>query len=160
MIFPIGIPGGKIEPEVAGREPGGHHHLALGDLAAALEVVELEVVRVADVRARPPRSRRSAVTRAVTALSASVISVTWAVFGVVWVIFPASPCAATTGSSTRTPSLDPLSIVTVEYQTVGERPITRAVTGSVPSGTMPPLVSSFSAESSLASCCCVCARAS
>ena len=100
------------------------------------------------------------VTRAVTALSASVIRVTWAVLGVVWVTFPASPCAATTGSSIRTPSPEPLSIVTVEYQTVGDRPTTRAVTGSVPSGTMPPLVSSLSAESSLASCCWVCWRAS
>jgi hypothetical protein len=60
----------------------------------------------------------------------------------------------------RTPSLDPWSIVTVEYQTVGERPITLAVTGSVPSGTIPPLVSSFSAVSSFAPCCWVCSLAS
>ncbi len=80
--------------------------------------------------------------------------------GVVWAILPARPCAATTGSSIRKPSLDPWSIVTVEYQTVGERPITLAVTGSVPSGTIPPLVSSLSAESSLASWCWVWALAS
>ena len=35
-----------------------------------------------------------------------------------------------TASLTSTPELEPWSIVTVEYQTVGERPITRAVTGS------------------------------
>ena len=35
----------------------------------------------------------------------------------------------TTGSFTCTPALEPLSMVTVEYHTVGERPMTRAVTG-------------------------------
>ena len=50
-------------------------------------------------------------------------------------------------------------MVTVEYQTVGERPTTRAVTGVVPSGTMPPLVSSSRADSSFTSPCWVCCRA-
>jgi hypothetical protein len=59
-----------------------------------------------------------------------VIRVTWAVPLVVAVTRPARPSGATTGSSTRTPALEPLSMVTVEYQTTGERPITRAVTGS------------------------------
>ena len=96
------------------------------------------------------------VTRAVTALSASVISVTCAVFGVVWVILPARPSRRDHRVVDAEPSLEPLSIVTVEYQTVGERPITLAVTGSLPSGTIPPLVSSLSAVSSFASCCWVC----
>ena len=54
----------------------------------------------------------------------------------------------------------PLSSVTVEYQTVGERPTTRAVTGVVPSGTIPPLVSSLRAASSFPSAAWVCWRAS
>ena len=54
-----------------------------------------------------------------------------------------------TGSSTSIPELEPLSIVTVEYQTVGERPITRAVTGSRPSGIPPWRSSLTSARSSL-----------
>ena len=41
---------------------------------------------------------------------------------------PTRPAPLTTGSPSRTPSLEPLLIVTVEYQTVGERPNTRAVT--------------------------------
>ena len=73
-------------------------------------------------------------TRAVTELFGSVIRVTWEVPRVVGVTLPASPSAATTGSSTRTPALVPWSIVTVEYQTVGERPITRPVTVSSPGG--------------------------
>ena len=58
-----------------------------------------------------------------------MISVTSAVPGVTSVTRPTSPSPLTTGSLIRTPALEPLSIVTVEYQTVGERPITRAVTG-------------------------------
>ena len=61
-----------------------------------------------------------------------MISVTCAVPPVAEVIRPdqaASPLPIT-GSSTSTPSLVPLSIVTVEYQTVGERAITRPATGS------------------------------
>ena len=45
------------------------------------------------------------------------------------VTLPTSPPAAITGWLTRTPSSEPLSILTLEYQTVGERAITRAVTG-------------------------------
>jgi hypothetical protein len=67
-----------------------------------------------------------------TALEASVISVTSAVPPVTLVTLPASPPEAITGWSTRTPSLEPRSIFTVEYQTVGERAITRPVTGLVP----------------------------
>ncbi len=79
-----------------------------------------------------------------TELSGSVISVTWAVPLVVAVMRPARPSGAITASSTRMPALVPLSIVTVEYQTVGERPITRAVTASCPGGISPPPVSSAS----------------
>ena len=42
---------------------------------------------------------------------------------------PTSPAPSTTGSPSRTPSLEPLLTVTVEYQIVGERLNTRAVTG-------------------------------
>ena len=45
----------------------------------------------------------------------------------------------TTGSLRSIPALEPLSIVTVEYQTVGERPITRAVTGSKPPSAAEPV---------------------
>ena len=58
-----------------------------------------------------------------------MISVTSAVPWVTSVTRPTSPSPVTTGSFIFTPSPEPLSIVTVEYQTVGERPITRAVTG-------------------------------
>ena len=63
-----------------------------------------------------------------------MISVTWALPPDTRVTLPASPPAAITGWSTRTPSPRPLSILIVEYQTVGERAITRAATGLVPSG--------------------------
>ena len=68
-------------------------------------------------------------TLAETALRWSVISVTSAVPWVTSVTRPTSPSPLTTGSLICTPAPEPLSIVTVEYQTVGERPITRAVTG-------------------------------
>ena len=42
---------------------------------------------------------------------------------------PIRPSPLTTGWSTRTPSDEPLSMLIVAYQTVGEWPITRAVTG-------------------------------
>ena len=64
-----------------------------------------------------------------TALRLSVIKLTSAVPRVTSVIRPTNPSPSTTGSLIATPALDPLSIVTVEYQTVGERPITLAVTG-------------------------------
>jgi hypothetical protein len=44
-------------------------------------------------------------------------------------IRPTSPSPLTTGSSRLTPSVEPLSIPTVEYQIVGERVMTDAVTG-------------------------------
>ena len=71
------------------------------------------------------------------------MSVTCAVPPVTLVTLPARPPtsppsgslpAAITGWSTFTPSLEPLSIVMLEYQTFGERAITRAATGSVPRG--------------------------
>src|SRR4051794_457180 len=68
-------------------------------------------------------------TRAETALVWSVMSVTSAVPPVVAVTLPTSPSPVTTGSFTRTPSPDPTSTVTLEDQTVGERPMTRPVTG-------------------------------
>jgi hypothetical protein len=40
----------------------------------------------------------------------------------------------TTGSPTSTPSSSPWSICTLENQTVGERAITRAVTGRISDG--------------------------
>ncbi len=43
---------------------------------------------------------------------------------------PTRPSPLITGSSTSTPSSLPTSIVTAECQTVGERAITRPVTGS------------------------------
>ena len=76
-------------------------------------------------------------------IEASVISVTSAVPPVTFVTLPTRPpvcpCsgslpAAITGWFTRMPSLDPLSILMLEYQTVVERAITRAVTGSVALG--------------------------
>jgi hypothetical protein len=73
-------------------------------------------------------------TCAETPLWPSVISRTWAVPDVTLVVFPISPPAAITGWSMRSPSLDPLSIVRLEYQTVDERAITRAVTGAVDCG--------------------------
>ena len=68
-------------------------------------------------------------TLAETALEWSVIRVTWAEPPCHRGTRPTSPSPSTTGSSTATPSPLPTSIVTVEYQTVGERAITRPVTG-------------------------------
>ena len=68
-------------------------------------------------------------TLAEAALRLSVIRVTWAVPWVTSVTRPTRPSPLTTGSLVATPSPEPESMVTVEYQTVGERPITRAVTG-------------------------------
>jgi hypothetical protein len=59
-------------------------------------------------------------TWAGTLLDASVISVTSLVPPVTLVTLPARPPAAITGWFSSTPSPDPLSIFTVEYQTVGE----------------------------------------
>src|SRR5262245_47977521 len=66
-------------------------------------------------------------TCAETALVWSVISVTSDVPPVVAVTLPTSPSPVTTGSLARTPSPEPTSIVTLEYQTVGERPMMRPV---------------------------------
>ena len=66
----------------------------------------------------------------VTALAGSVISLTWAVEPVAEATEPTRPSPLITGSSARTPSPVPTSIVTLEYQIVGERAITRPVTVS------------------------------
>ena len=71
-----------------------------------------------------------------------------------------SEAAAITGWSSSTPSLDPLSILMLEYQTFGERAITRAVTGSVPCGKPSSLWSPTSPLSCAASRCAVRVRAS
>ena len=73
-------------------------------------------------------------TIAETLESLSVMSVTVAVPPVTAVIRPASPSGATTAWLTRTPSFEPLLIVTVEYQKVGAYVRTCATSGSVPSG--------------------------
>ena len=54
------------------------------------------------------------------------------------VTLPTRPPAAITGWSTRTPSLEPLSIFTLEYQTVGERAITRAARAACPREAVAP----------------------
>jgi hypothetical protein len=59
-------------------------------------------------------------TCAETALEASVIRVTSLVPPVTRVTLPTRPPAAITGWFSSTPSPDPLSIFTVEYQMVGE----------------------------------------
>ena len=66
---------------------------------------------------------------AATALEWSTISVTRAVPPVTAATVPTRPSPLTTGSSSPTPSPEPTSIVTSENQTVGEREITRPVTG-------------------------------
>src|SRR3954447_11804184 len=77
-------------------------------------------------------------TLAETALRPSVIRVTSAVPFVTSVTRPASPSPVTTGSLIFPPELEPLSMVAVEYQTLGERAITRAVRGVYPAR-VPPL---------------------
>ena len=62
------------------------------------------------------------------------MSATVALPPVVEMTLPTRPSAVTTGWSASMPSLLPRSIWIVEYQTVGDWLITRAVTGSVPSG--------------------------
>ena len=79
----------------------------------------------------------SGITCADTALDSSVISVTVAVPPETDVTLPASPPppsppGAITGMSSSIPAPEPLSIWTLDCQLVGERAITRAVTGSVP----------------------------
>src|SRR5512144_1135259 len=64
-----------------------------------------------------------------TALEASAISVTLAEPPVTAETLPTRPSPLTTGSLTLTPSPEPTSIITSAYQTVGERAITRPVTG-------------------------------
>ena len=77
--------------------------------------------------------RGSAMTRADTAIVWSVISVTCAASPVTFVTLPTSPplswSAAITGMSLRTPALEPLLMTIVAYQSVGDEPMTRAVTG-------------------------------
>ena len=76
-----------------------------------------------------------------------MISVTSAVPPVTLVTLPARPPtspssgslpAAITGWSTLMPSLEPLSILMLEYQTFGERAITRAATARCRAGSRPP----------------------
>jgi hypothetical protein len=71
-------------------------------------------------------------TWAETELRSSAISVIVAVPPVTEVTFPASPSPVITGWSTAMPSPEPLLIWTLDHHTVGERAITRAVTGAVP----------------------------
>jgi hypothetical protein len=59
----------------------------------------------------------------------SVIRVTVAPPCVTELTVPTRPSPVTTGSSTATPSPLPTSIPTVAYQTLGERAITRPVSG-------------------------------
>ena len=68
-------------------------------------------------------------TFAEIALAWSVISVTWDEPPSTEATRPTRPSPLITGSSTWTPSPLPTSIVTVECQTVGERAMTRPVTG-------------------------------
>src|SRR5215207_4522183 len=132
-----------------------------GNSDSPFEMVKPDVATVVFSVTRPPSTnsmRRSrgfptagrttpvapdGITCAPTPIEASVISVTPAVPPVTFVTLPTSPPtsswsgslpAAITGWFTRTPSLEPLSILMPEYQTVGERAITRAVTGRVPCG--------------------------
>src|SRR5215204_2802704 len=109
------------------------------------------------------------ITWAATPIEASVIRVTSAVPLLTLVTLPARPptspasgslAAASTGWSSFTPSLEPLSILMLEYQTVGERAITRAPTGSVPRGKPSSCFRPTSPLSCVASRCEVCASAS
>ncbi len=75
-----------------------------------------------------PGTPNSAV-RADTPLVRSVMRVTCAASPVTVVTRPTRPSPLTTGSSTSTPSELPRLMLTVEYQSVGERTTTRAVTG-------------------------------
>ena len=60
----------------------------------------------------------------------SVSSITIALPSETDLTLPTSPSPLITGWSGRTPSLEPLLISTVEYQVLGERAKTRAITGS------------------------------
>ena len=151
------------------------------------EVLKPEVTTIALSVTRPPCTRSSSrsrgsptsgrttpaapagITWAPTPIDASVISVTSAVPPVTFETLPARPpsvglesseAAAITGWSSSTPSLEPLSILMLEYQTFGERAITRAVTGSVPCGKPSSLCRPTSPFSCSASRCAVRVRAS
>ena len=69
-------------------------------------------------------------TLALTALTPSVIRVTTELPPLTEVMRPISPSPVMTGSLAEMPSPEPASMPTVEYQTVGERLVTVAVTGS------------------------------
>ena len=60
----------------------------------------------------------------------SVSSITIALPSETDLTLPTRPSPLTTGWSGLTPSLEPLLISTVEYQVLGERAKTRAITGS------------------------------
>src|SRR3954466_15362982 len=80
--------------------------------------------------ARPPTPLQASV--APTPLLASVISWTMAEWAeTVSDTVPTRPSPVMTGWYGRTPSAVPLSIVSWLYQTVGERPVTRPVTGAI-----------------------------
>ena len=94
---------------------------------ALLDEVEQQVGGIADRGLTRPLAP-SGTTCADTPLVWSVISVTCAASAETAETLPTRPSPVTTGWSTRTPWSEPLSIVIVEYQTVGERAITRAAT--------------------------------
>ena len=118
-----------------GPEARGNDDRVVGH-AAAVHEVEQEVTRVADLGAHDAGSAGGHHLGA-DADRPSVISATSAVPPVTLVILPARPpSVGLTGRDhglvEADSVLDPLSILMLEYQTVGERAITRAVTGSVP----------------------------
>ena len=121
-----------------GRVGGGHlavrparrrEHLVLGDRVVGLDEVEQQVLGIADLWPTMPVGPFGR-TSAETALSWSLISSITALPPVRSRTRPTSPSPVTTASLPSIPALEPLSIVTVEYQTVGERPMTRPVTSS------------------------------
>ena len=93
----------------------------------------------------------SGITSADTALDSSVISVTTDSPPLTEVTLPARPPAAITGSSICTPSPLPALMTTFEYQTVGEREITRAVMSLSPAAKLLERGSPTSERSSEAS---------
>src|SRR3979490_106998 len=68
-------------------------------------------------------------TLAETPTVLSVIRLTWAALEATWVTLPTRPSPLMTGSLVRTPAASPLSIVTVEYQMLGDLANTVALTG-------------------------------
>jgi dTDP-glucose 4,6-dehydratase len=106
-----------IDTVVRAGKPGETYNIGGPD-----ELPNIDVVRF--TRPLAP----SGTSCAETPLVWSVISVTRAASGATSDTRPTRPAPLTTGWSTRRPWSEPLSIVIAEYQTVGERPITRAGT--------------------------------